>query len=48
MSMHTRPCTAWSCPQIKKKLHEQKMKDYINNRKLYNTKDTKETAKNKC
>lgn len=46
MSMNTRPRTAWSCPQIKKITHTKKMKDYINNRKVYNTKDIKETAKN--
>lgn len=46
MLMNTRTCTAWSYPQIKKKLHEIKIKDYINNRKVFNTKYTKETAKN--
>lgn len=43
--MNTQTCTAWSCPQIKKNTHTKK-KDYVNNRKVYNTKDTKETAKN--
>lgn len=46
ISMHTQPCTAWSCPHIKKNYMKKKMKDYINNRKVYNTKYTKETAKN--
>lgn len=46
MSMNTQTFTAWSCPQIKKKYTHKKKKDYVNNRKVYNTKDTKETAKN--